>query len=100
MPPEGSADATLLRYFAEPGSRRPSLFAGLYVLPFAGIAFMWFMAALRDRTPSSGGREHTVFATVQMLAGSMIVAALFVVAATELAGAWGCGRGDRRPDRR
>ena len=87
-PPVGSSDAALLRYFADPGSRRPSLIAGFYVLPFAGIAFMWFMAALRDRTLRSGGREHTVFSTVQMLAGSMIVAALFVVAATELAGVW------------
>ena len=36
----------------------------------------------------AGGREHTIFATVQLVAGSVFVTAVFAVGASELATVW------------
>ncbi len=57
-------------------SRRISL--ALNLLPFAGIAFLWFVGVLRDRL---GDREDRFFATVFLGSGLLFVAKLFVGAA-------------------
>jgi hypothetical protein len=62
---------------------RSSRLAGLYIIPFAGIAFIWFMAPLRDRIVQAGGREHAVLSAVQLISGMVFVAALFAVGAAE-----------------
>lgn len=87
-PPVGAADKEILDYFTSVGGRRNSRLAGLYVIPFAGIAFIWFMAALRDRIVRAGGREHAVLSTVQLISGTVFVAALFAVGAAELSTVW------------
>ena len=46
----------------------------LYLIPFAGIAFMWFLAALRRRI---GRLEDQFFATVFLASGLLFVAMLF-----------------------
>ena len=81
-------DRQILDYFTSAGGRRSSRLAGLYIVPFAGIAFIWFMAALRDRIVRAGGREHAVFSTMQLISGTVFVAALFAVGATELSTVW------------
>jgi hypothetical protein len=83
-----STDQELLDYLSRPDLRRGSRLAGLYIVPFAGIAFIWFLAAFRDRIVRAGGREHTIFATVQLVAGSVFVTAVFAVGASELATVW------------
>jgi hypothetical protein len=80
---EPSAD--LVAFYADPDRRRGSLIAGLYLIPFAGIAFVWFMAALRARYIHSGGSENLVLSTVQLLTGTLFVVALFVIGAVRLA---------------
>jgi|LakMenEpi03Aug12_release.lakeMendotaPanAssembly.Ray.scaffolds.fasta_scaffold88054_3 hypothetical protein len=50
---------------------------GLYLVPFAGIAFLWFMAALRSRV---GLLEDRYFATVFLGSGLIFVAMVFVAA--------------------
>lgn len=50
----------------------------LNVIPFTGIAFLWFMAVLRNRI---GGLEDRFFATVFLGSGLLFVAMLFVAAA-------------------
>ena len=50
----------------------------LNLIPFTGIAFLWFMAVLRNRI---GGREDRFFATVFLGSGLLFVAMLFVAAA-------------------
>jgi hypothetical protein len=87
-PPVGAADNQLLDYFVSGGGRRSSRLAGLYIVPFAGIAFIWFMAALRDRIVRAGGREHAVLAAVQLISGTVFVAAIFAVGAAELSIVW------------
>jgi hypothetical protein len=50
----------------------------LYLLPFAGIAFLWFMGVIRDRL---GEYEDRFFATVFLGSGLLFVAMIFGVAA-------------------
>jgi hypothetical protein len=51
---------------------------GLNLIPFAGIAFLWFMGVLRDRL---GAKEDRFFATVFLGSGLLFLAMLFVSAA-------------------
>jgi hypothetical protein len=51
---------------------------GLNLLPFAGIAFLWFMGVVRDRL---GHSEDRFFATVFMGSGLLFLASLFTSAA-------------------
>jgi hypothetical protein len=50
----------------------------LNLVPFAGIAFLWFIGALRDRL---GTREDRFFATVFFGSGLLLLAMLFAAAA-------------------
>ena len=46
IPGARTADQKLIDYY-EVGDNRLPVLVGLYVMPFAGIAFIWFMVALR-----------------------------------------------------
>jgi hypothetical protein len=50
----------------------------LNLVPFAGIAFLWFMGVLRDRL---GAQEDRFFATAFLGSGLLFLAMLFVAAA-------------------
>lgn len=50
----------------------------LYLTPFAGITFLWFIGVLRDRL---GTQEDRFFATVFLGSGLLFIAMLFVSAA-------------------
>ena len=69
---------------ADPGSwltdsrSRATVAIALNLVPFAGIAFLWFIGVLRDRI---GQREDRFFATVFLGSGLLFVAMLFVSAA-------------------
>lgn len=51
----------------------------LNLVPFAGIAFLWFVGVLRDRL---GVREDRLFATVFLGSGLLFVGMIFVSAST------------------
>lgn len=55
-----------------------SVTLALNLLPFAGIAFLWFMGVVRDRL---GQREDRFFATVFLGSGLLFLAMLFASAA-------------------
>ena len=59
-----------------PGST--AALVGLYLVPFAGIAFLWFIGVVRDRI---GEHEDKFFATVFLGSGLLFVAMLFAAAA-------------------
>jgi hypothetical protein len=59
-------------------SRRELVLVALGLVPFAGIAFLWFVAVLRDRI---GEAEDRFFATVFLGSALLFVALLFVTAA-------------------
>jgi hypothetical protein len=48
------------------------------LIPFAGIAFLWFVGVMRDRL---GGAEDRLFATVFLGSGLLFIGMLFVTAA-------------------
>jgi hypothetical protein len=58
--------------------RRTAVAVALNLVPFAGIAFLWFIGVLRDRI---GEREDRFFATVFLGSGLLFVGMLFVSAA-------------------
>jgi hypothetical protein len=66
----------------EPGvwlQTNPSSVAlAIHLVPFAGIAFLWFLGALRDRL---GAEEDKFFATVFFGSALLFMAMLFVAAA-------------------
>ncbi len=55
-----------------------SVTLALNLLPFAGIAFLWFIGVVRDRL---GAREDRFFATVFLGSGLLFLAMLFASAA-------------------
>lgn len=68
-------------WLSDPVSKNAIIIA-INLVPFAGIAFLWFIGVLRDRM---GDREDRFFATVFLGSGLLFVAMLFT--STALAGA-------------
>ena len=60
------------------GDDLPAVIGGLYLAPFAGVMFLWFVAVIRDQI---GEREDRFFATVFFGSGILFVALLFVASA-------------------
>ncbi len=58
--------------------KRAAVVIGLNLIPFAGIAFLWFIGVIRDRV---GAHEDRFFATVFLGSGLLFVAMMFVAAA-------------------
>ena len=58
--------------------KRTAVTIALSFVPFAGIAFLWFIGVIRDRV---GQHEDRFFATVFLGSGLLFVAMLFVAAA-------------------
>jgi hypothetical protein len=58
--------------------RRSTIEFALGLVPFAGIAFLWFIGVIRDRI---GEHEDRLFATVFLGSGLLLVGMLFVAAA-------------------
>src|SRR5260221_2939535 len=71
VPPDPSLPGTWL---TEPG-RREAVQLALDLVPFAGIAFLWFIGVLRNRL---GELEDQFFVTVFLASGLLFVACLFV----------------------
>src|SRR6476660_4441845 len=65
------------RWLADSG-RRHVVQVAVSLVPFAGIAFHWFIGVVRDRL---GDREDRFFATVFLGSGLLFVAMLFAAAA-------------------
>ena len=83
------ASLTLLRLSAPANSavagawltdsgKRTAVAVGLNLIPFAGIAFLWFIGVIRDRI---GAHEDRFFATVFLGSGLLFVGMMFVAAA-------------------
>jgi hypothetical protein len=94
-PPEGLTEAALVEWF-QLTAKTPVTIAVLYVAPFAGIAFLWFLAVVRDRI---GAREDRFLSTVFLGSGLLFVA-MFWAAGAALASLVADDRfeGERPPD--
>ena len=77
--PAAAPGETLSQWYGSGAARTRIVLMGLYAIPFAGIAFLWFIGVVRDRI---GRREDQLFATVFLGSGLLFVAMLFAAAAT------------------
>lgn len=77
--PSGS-DQEILDYYQSGGDRLLTIF-GAYIVPFAGIAFMWFTSAVRIVFISEPGRRDHILAPMQFATGILFVGAAFIAAA-------------------
>jgi hypothetical protein len=73
FPPVGLDDAETVRWFRDNLASDLTI-VGLYLIPFCGIAFLWFIAVIRDRI---GRFEDRFFATVFLGTGLLFIAMLF-----------------------
>jgi hypothetical protein len=88
IPGPRSSDADLAAFYGG-AERRRLLLLGLYLMPFSGIAFMWFMVALRQWTSGTVRRENVLLSNVQLISGILFLALLFGSAAAATAAAAG-----------
>jgi hypothetical protein len=70
LPDDTDATAAWL----DEGRRRDAVVLALNLLPFAGLAFLWFIGVIRDRI---GAGEDRFFATVFLGSGLLMIAMLF-----------------------
>ena len=73
--PANPSDA---RQWLTNSGRRHAVVVAVNLVPFAGIAFLWFIGVIRDRL---GDREDRFFATVFLGSGLLFVAMMFAAAA-------------------
>jgi hypothetical protein len=92
-PPDGLGEAELVTWYETNGLASITI-AALYLAPFAGIAFLWFIGVIRDRI---GAREDRFFATVFLGSGLLFVA-MYWGAAAVLASLVAGNRFDAAPD--
>ncbi len=81
--PAADASTDEIVAFYQDDSRRRVLLVGLYLMPFAGIAFMWFSVALRMWIEGSIRRANYLLSNIQLVS-SIIYVALFFCAAGSL----------------
>ena len=80
--PDATASRTRRSSTTTPAATPPSSWwSGLYVLPFAGIAFLWFIVTLRMWEAASGRRLNALQSNLQLVSGILFVAIVFVGAA-------------------
>ena len=75
--PSGGSTAAEIRDFYLGRHAGSVALVGVYLAPFSGIAFLWFIATIRNLI---GDREDRFFATVFLGSGLLFVAMLFVAA--------------------
>src|SRR5215213_3839685 len=74
-----STDQELASFYAS-GAQRGIVLGGLYVLPLAAVAFLWFIAALRQWVEMSSRKIDHLLATVQLLSGVGFITLAFAAA--------------------
>ena len=74
-----STDQELVAFYAS-GEQRWILLSGLYVLPLAAVAFLWFIASLRQWMEMGSRKIDHLLAIVQMLSGVGFITLAFAAA--------------------
>jgi hypothetical protein len=79
--PSGKAtDEEILAYYGSGETTLPVV-VGLYVLPIAGIAFLWFIVTLRMWAAASSKQLNALQSNLQLISGILFVALFFIAAA-------------------
>jgi hypothetical protein len=79
-PGEQASDQELASFY-QSDDRRRLIVVGMYIMPFAGIAFLWFSVAMRSAIRARGERVSELLAGMQVASGILYVAMFFVGAA-------------------
>ena len=80
--PDPAATTEEYLSFYTSGDRRLAIVAGLYLMPFAGIAFLWFVVVLRMWITKTASRVDELFSNVQLVSGIVFIALFFASAAS------------------
>ena len=80
VPGAKATDEEIFAYYGTQERVLPAV-VGLYVLPFAGIAFLWFIVAVRMWAAASVRRVNNLQSNLQLISGIVFVALFFVGAA-------------------
>ena len=80
IPGVNATDDEIFAYYTEADRVLP-VAVGLYIMPFAGIAFLWFIVALRLWAATSARRLNVLQSNLQLVSGVIFVASFFVGAA-------------------
>ena len=76
--PSEDATSEEIRSFYSDESSRQVLLVGLYLVPFAGMAFVWFVVALRMWIEASrASRRSLLQSNLQLVSGIIYIATLF-----------------------
>lgn len=81
-PSTSASDAEIIAFYSDANERRIVLVAGIYLLPFAALAFIWFTVALRMWAAGSVQRINTLFANVQLVSGIVYITLLLAAGAS------------------
>jgi hypothetical protein len=76
LPGANASDAQITEFYKS-DQRWRIVLAGLYVGPFAGLAFVWFLVALRMWVDTSARRVNLLVSNIQLVAGIVYVALFF-----------------------
>jgi hypothetical protein len=76
-----ASDQRIVDYYNSDNSRR-TVIVGLYIMPFAGIAFIWFAVALRMWISASTRRVNELLSNVQLVSAILFVGIFFAGAAS------------------
>src|SRR5262245_13597336 len=85
QPGPRASDAEIVNFYQTDARRL--ILVGLYLMPFAGIAFVWFIVALRMWISGSSRREDILLSNVQLVSGILYIAFLLVGSAAAAASA-------------
>jgi hypothetical protein len=80
IPGPKATNDELVAYY-EAGAQTLPVAIGLYLMPFAGIAFLWFIVALRMWSAASVRRQSVLQSNLQLVSGILFVALFFIGAA-------------------
>lgn len=76
-----ASDQEVVNYYSDNTHRRFILFAGIYLLPFSAVAFLWFVVLLREWISFSVHRLSRMLSNVQLLSGISFITLSFAAAA-------------------
>ena len=80
--PGPTASSEEIGEFYDSAASRRVLLVGLYLMPFAGIAFIWFVVALRMWVEGTSRRVNILLSNIQLVTGTLYVALFFAAAAS------------------
>lgn len=77
LPGPAATDQELVTFYGS-SAKEQAIIVGTYVMPFTGIAFLWFIVALRMWISASVRRVSDLTSNLQLLSGILFIGLFFV----------------------